>query len=243
MSYLQIFSAALFLLLLGIMSCQTAQHQAGSEARQLLERSMAYHDPESTWSTGEIELKVVEERPDTTTRYTNLTFNNPHDKFILQQRRGDVHIVRMVSADTCVHKINHSEQFSPETAAVYHVDCEYSRMLKDYYTFLWGLPMQAGNSGGILEPGIDTVQYLGESLLKIRLVYEEPEGNDTWDLYFSPSTSALSGYAFYHGSDTLSGEYIRLSGELAIGKIRYPAERSWYKTKDSTYLGKDLLVK
>ncbi|MFT5999705.1 MAG: hypothetical protein ACI81P_002163, partial [Neolewinella sp.] len=56
-------------------------------------------------------------------------------------------------------------------------------------------------------------------------------------------TYAMSGYSFYHEKDGPgTGEYILLEGEVSVGKMKLPAERHWYLTKNKLYLGTDEII-
>jgi hypothetical protein len=115
--------------------------------------------------------------------------------------------------------------------------------MKNYYTYLYGLPMKLKDPGTLIDPKVERRSFKGKEYLVLKVKYEEGVGKDIWYFYFDPKSYALKVYQFYHDETKNDGEYILLSGiESAIG-IKMPKTRAWYLNKDNKYLGTDVLVK
>ena len=116
-------------------------------------------------------------------------------------------------------------------------------MYKNYYTYLYGLPMKLKDNGTIIHEVVNKKTFKGKTYLTLKVTYDKAVGNDTWYFYFNPKTFALEIYQFFHNEAKNDGEYILLSGMESINGINMPKARAWYTNKDHKYLGKDTIVK
>ena len=114
--------------------------------------------------------------------------------------------------------------------------------MRNYYLYLWGLPMKLKDPGTIIDPEVHNKSFNGKPAKVARVTYEREVGNDTWYFYFDPTTSELIGYQFYHDEAKGDGEYITLSDLVMVDGMKIPKSRSWYTNADSTLLGTDNLV-
>lgn len=212
-------------------------------AGEILDKSIAYHDPKGLWETGKFKLNLKESRPNGTFRETRIQLNNRQQSFTLSQRREGRTIYRYVKGDQCENKLDGKSNFTPDEAKQFRLDCSYSPRMKDYYIYLYGLPMKLRDPGTQLHEEVKTIAFDGRSLLQLKVSYEPAVGKDIWYFYFDPSTYALSGYRFYHDESKNDGEYILLSGEQKVGPLRLPKTRKWYTHQDDKFLGTDELIK
>lgn len=212
-------------------------------ASEVLAKSIAYHDPKGKWESGQFQLKLKESRPNGTFRETEIKLDNRQQSFELAQLRDGRKIYRYVKGDDCKNQLDGASDFSAEEAKKFRLDCEYSPRMKDYYTYLYGLPMKLRDPGTILGDEVKTVEFDGRQLLQLKVTYQPEVGKDIWYFYFDPSTYALSGYRFYHDESINDGEYILISGEQKVGPLRLPKKREWYTHKEEKFLGTDELIK
>ena len=72
------------------------------------------------------------------------------------------------------------------------VDYNRGSMMKDYYTYLYGLPMKLKDPGTIVDPKVTKKRFKGKRYLVLKVSYDQEVGKDTWYFYFDQSTlSAL----------------------------------------------------
>ncbi len=114
--------------------------------------------------------------------------------------------------------------------------------MKDYYTYLYGLPMKLRDPGTQIDLLVRKKTFMEKEYLVLRVTYDKEVGEDTWYFYFDPENYAMEAYQFFHKEAENDGEYILLSGEETIHGIRMPKVRAWYYNKDNTYLGTDTLI-
>ena len=219
---------------------------AGAEqapaAAEILDRSIAYHDPGDLWNRSRFRLEIRETRPDGGERKTRIQFDNSQNAFeILTQREGRL-IEGLLADDDCVHTLDGSLEFSDEERQEFRLTCERLRWIRDYYTYLWGLPMKLRDPGTRLDPQATAAEYQEQSVWSIRVTYDEAVGSDTWYFYFDRRTFALVGYRFYHNEADNDGEYILLADEIESDGLRIPARRSWYTHAEDRHLGDDILT-
>lgn len=214
----------------------------GLTAKEVLARSIAYHDPNGHWARKEIQLSLYEQRPGADYRLTHLTIHQPTGTFVLDQQRGPDHIYRKLSADGCASGYNGNRNLTDEAKAQYRLRCSDHETYANYYQYLWGLPMKLRDPGTILAPTVWTETINSKEYLKIKVTYDPEVGGDIWYFYFAPDTYALSAYRFYHDESVNDGEYILLEGEELHSGIRFPAKRSWYMNADHRFLGYDQLL-
>ncbi|MBX2876457.1 MAG: hypothetical protein KTR30_30335 [Saprospiraceae bacterium] len=228
---------------IALICCFFAGNTCAQTAREVLTKSIAYHDPKGVWESGNFKLKLKESRPNGTSRETEITLDNGQQSFELSQLRDGRKVYRFVKGDECQNQLDGSNDFSAEEKKKFRLDCEYSPRMKDYYTYLYGLPMKLRDPGTILGEEVKTVDFDGRQLLQLRVTYQPEVGKDIWYFYFDPSTYALSGYRFYHDESKNDGEYILISGEQKIGPLKLPKKREWYTHQEEKFLGTDELVK
>ena len=210
---------------------------------QLLEKSIQYHDPEQKWASASLQLQLLEKRPGAPDRQTIIHLDLPKDFFRLEQWRGEDHIIRQVSETTCLHQLNGSENISEQDNQKYQFDCQRTKRIRNYYTYLWGLPMKLKDKGTIIDKEVQNTQFEGKDCYAIKVTYDPEVGADTWYFYFDKTTFALIGYRFYHDEGQNDGEYITLEGEEILNGFRLPKTRKWFVNKDDEFLGEDILQK
>jgi len=229
-----------FFLLLGFASCSlTAQELTGVE---LLEKSIAFHDPANTWKHFDGKLQIRMEIPNAPPRLSDIYMNLPQEVFKLQVARDkDTYTYQFKGAD-CEMTLNGEKEIASEDQKRLRLNCERGTMMRNYYTYLYGLPMKLKDPGTQLGEKVVRKKFKGKEYLVLKVTYDQNVGDDTWYFYFDPKTYAMEVYQFYHDESKNDGEYILLTGLSEIGGIKMPKTRAWYYNKDDKHLGTDFLV-
>ena len=215
--------------------------EPSTAAEGLLARSIAYHDPNDIWSTFTGTLHLEERRPDGSSRSAELKLDVPEGGMRYATTSEGREVVRTVSAETCGGTVDGMEP-SDEEAEALRLTCPQVERSRNYYLYLWGLPMKLRDPGTHIHPDIERTEFEGQVVDAIKVTYDAEVGSDTWYFYFSPSDASLVGYRFYHDESINDGEYITLEGEASVGSMRIPAIRSWYVNADDRFLGEDELT-
>ena len=226
-----------YLLIISLLS-STAIAQSIS-ATELLEKTIEYHDPQGNWNSFNGEFKVEMDMPEKPARTSTIKINLPQEYFNLLEMSAGKESFREIENGNCRFSGEGDEVIE---AAVADEDCKRSVMMKNYYTYLYGLPMKLKDPGTILDSVVQRKTFKGKEYLVLRVTYDEAVGSDTWQFYFDPETHAMEVYQFFKGKDEMTGEYILLTDVLEVNGIKMPKDRAWYYNKDDGYLATDRLV-
>lgn len=207
-------------------------------AEDLLARSIAHHDPQGVWGTNPLRLEIHETRPGAAERTTRITIDPAVPLFTLERRQGAQVLEGRIAPGECFWNLVAGDFSSDQVEGL---TCAGLERTRDYYLFLWGLPMKLRDPGTRLGP-VTRVEVDGRTRLRLRVTWDPEVGTDVWDLDFDPRTSALVGYRFFHDEATGDGEWITLDGELEGAGLRLPRARTWHTNADDELLGEDRLV-
>jgi len=213
-----------------------------SGSSDLVEQAIAFHDPQGVWQYGVLRLHLEETRPDGPSRETTLLIDNTRGRFEIATQRDGAQIDGVLDGAGCEMRLNGSTHFSHEEKEKYRLTCERLEWLRNYYAYLWGLPMKLLDKGTLLEPDVLDTTYPGETVQAVRVRYDPEVGSDVWYFYLDTETHALAGYRFCHDEAQGDGEYITLEGQVEAGGLRLPKKRAWYTNAEDRYLGTDTLV-
>jgi hypothetical protein len=227
------------LLILAGLTKGTAQELTST---QLLDKAIAYHDPNGSWDTFQGKLFITMNTPDSKERLSQVEINLPAQYFKLTASQGGNTIEQTLEKENCTLRLNGSTTISAEDKNTHRISCERAATMKNYYTYLYGLPMKLKDPGTILNPKVQTRVFNGKKYQVLKVSYDEKIGKDVWYFYFDPVTFAMEVYQFFHDESKNDGEYIILSDVESVGSIKMPKTRAWYYNSDGKYLGTDILT-
>jgi len=210
---------------------------------QLLEKAISYHDPNGMWGSFSGNFVVTMSTPDGKERVSTIEIDLPKEYFHVGSTKEGVSISQTVDKGECQLLLNGSNAISEEDQEKHRLTCERAAMYKNYYTYLYGLPMKLKDQGTIIDPKIQKKTFKGKEYLVLKATYEKEVGGDIWYFYFDPETYAMEVYQFFRDESIPDGEYILLTEEEEISGIKMPKTRAWYYNKDNKYLGTDVLTK
>jgi hypothetical protein len=215
-----------------ILSCQEITGE------ELLNRSIHYHDPQGNWERFSASFSVTMQTPKASPRYSNIKIDLPEEYFSLKARRDSVVTSYTIDKGKCTTTMT-------DSTGMKRSPCETAELYRNYYTYLYGLPMKLKDPGANIDGKVVRKNFRDKDYLVLKVTYDENIGSDVWYFYFDPSTYAMEVYQFFkgdplkEGKDT--GEFILLSEEKLINGIRMPKVRAWYYNKNDEYLGTDTL--
>jgi hypothetical protein len=231
---------ALFFLSLVISSQAFAQEMTAVE---LLDQSIRFHDPMNTWSTSELELIIEMELPERESRVSKITINNREGSFkVSYVSKGHLLEYTVDAMDSATVYADFQEVTGRMDMDSIDLSQERARRWRNYYSYLYGLPMKLKDEGTIIDPEVGQDYFNGESVLSIRVTYDEAVGSDIWYYYFHPETYAMVGYRFYHDESINDGEFIVMDDMEIQNGMRIPKNRFWYVNEDARFLGADMMI-
>lgn len=210
---------------------------------QLLDKTINYHDPNNNWSSFKGNLDITMRTPDGKERVSTITMNLPKEFFQVSSKKDGVALQQTVNKGACELMLNGSSSISDEDIKTHRLTCERANMYKNYYTYLYGLPMKLKDPGTIIHSKTEKKTFKGKEYIVLKATYEKEVGEDVWYFYFDQKTYAMEVYQFFHEESKNDGEYILLSGEEKVSEIKIPKTRAWYYNKGDKHLGTDVLTK
>ena len=234
-----IFISALLLLSF----CQSSPEADQQAVPPLLEKSIAYHDPQENWQQFKARLHLIS--TDTTGKETpfEIEIDNNTGYFSHISHQDEKEIVKGIAADgTAFFMIDGRQEISEEERKKYRLTPESAQGTRNFYLHLYGLPMKLRDAGTLVSDSVYTEHFHGKDYQAMQVNYDPAVGKDHWTFYFNPATTAMEAYSFHWG-DPEAGEYVLLQDELVVNNVKLPKVRKWYFTKEDQYLGTDTLVK
>ncbi|WP_339653036.1 DUF6503 family protein [uncultured Maribacter sp.] len=217
-----------------------AQDITGEE---LLNHAIAFHDPDGNWKTFNAIMQIEMESPNNGIRSTTIQIDLPSNYFKSTVKKDNFTIESELNNEECTLKLDGSTTISAKVKDSLKISCDRAKMMKNYYTYLYGLPMKLKDPGTIIDPIVQKKTFKGKEYLVLKAGYEKEVGSDTWYFYFDPKTYAMEVYQFFHDESKNDGEYILLSEMITVNGIKIPKVRAWYYNKEDVYLATDKLVK
>jgi len=227
------------LILLLFIHCSLTNFSQEITGEQLLNRAIKFHDPNNNWSTFKGTLFVTMKTPNRPKRESEITIDLPKEYFSVKaQTSGNTTTYNVINKNANI-KFNGNIP-TEEEKKKYNLNIERANLYKNYYTYLYGLPMKLKDEGTIIHKKVERKKFKEKEYLVLKVTYLKEIGKDTWYFYFDPTTYAMEVYQFFKDTKE-SGEYILLSGLEIINGIKMPKNRAWYYNKDDGYLGTDFL--
>lgn len=212
-------------------------------ANKLLEKAIEFHDPNNQWDVFKGKLLITMTTPDEKQRVSKIEMDLRKSYFKATSTKEDVTIEQTILKDSCSLKLNGATTFSDEDAKKHRLNCDRALMMKNYYTYLYGLPMKLKDPGTNIDPVVKNKSFKGKDYLVLKVTYDKTVGDDIWYFYFDPKSYAMEVYQFFHDETKNDGEYILLTELEDASGIKMPKSRAWYYNKGDKYLGTDLLTK
>lgn len=210
----------ILLFILIVFACQNSSDQLTGP--ELIQKSIEFHDPNKMWSSLKATFSFTDSLPaPRESRVYSVSFENNLSKMVY--RNQDLNYIVW----------NDSVQvFEGE------IDHEGAIRMRNYYTYLWGLPMKLNDSGTQIDQKVRKEELNGKSYLVARVPYKK----DIWYFYINHESYQIEAYKFYQDETNQTGEIIYLDGLVLYQGLRIPADRSWFRTENGEFLGTDQLI-
>ena len=210
-------------------------------ANQLLDKSIAFHDPQSNWINFKDTLNFRVEWPNKADSKRRVYIDNKNKTFSFWANYEDGKLNYEVKENRGSAKWNDSAKIPEEVTKKYKISADRAVMYRNYYTYLYGMPMKLKDPGTILHPKVEQVEFYGKNYDRFKVTYEPEVGSDTWYFYFNPETHAMEAYQFFKDESKNDGEYILFEELEEIDNVKMPRIRKWYYNNDNKYLAADIL--
>lgn len=227
------------LILISITFCKSVYGQMSAD--MLIEKSIAFHDPNDNWKNLKSTLSFTTERPDRSNGKRKVFIDNKKNEFSFWAQYDEGLLNYKISKGKSVAQWNNETNIPENIAKKYRISEDRAIMYRDYYTYLYGMPMKLKDPGTTIHTKVDQVEFYGKKYDKVKVTYAPEVGDDIWYFYFDPETHALEAYQFFHDESKNDGEYILFEELKEIDQVKMPSIRKWYYNKDEKFLATDIL--
>jgi hypothetical protein len=207
----------------------------------ILNKSIEYHDPDEQWKVFKSTLIISQSTPSRPDSERRIFMDRVSGEFSYVIGRDGGEVECLLSPDTCKYWWNENHIIPDSIKVKYQLTPERAEMYRNYYLYLYGLPMKLKDEGTILQDTFEEVTFFDRDSYKLKVTYKEEVGSDIWYFYFDKNTFAMVAYQFFHDESKKDGEYILLEKEKRIQDIRIPKIRTWYTNAEGKLLGTDTL--
>ncbi len=213
------------LILILLMLAVTSLPAQTLNSTEILNKSIQYHDPNDQWPTFNYQLFFDQELANGERSKEEVIINNQKSYFTVMRQKDGTNAGTLL--DSCFN------------VGTKKIDCSRIKLFRNYYSYLWGLPMKLKDPGTPLEKEVRKGDFDGNECYILRVPYEK----DTWYFYIDQQNYSLRGYEFFKDEEKGIGERIYLSEEFSLEGMKIPNGRKWYNTHDDKkYLATDVLV-
>lgn len=211
--------------------------------KQLLDKAIAYHDPNGNWNSLKASLTIKMSMPKSAERVTEIQLDFPTQYFSTTVKKDGNAVTSTLKNEECTLMLNGSPDIPKVAQDSLRITCDRAKMMRDYYTYLYGLPMKLKDTGTNIYKKVQKRTFKKKEYLVLKVDYDAEVGKDTWYFYFDPFTYAMEVYQFFHDESKADGEYILLSDTMEVNGIKMPKTRSWHYNKNDGFLGTDTLTR
>ena len=204
-------------------------------AKDLLDRCIAYHDPHGRWERGAFEITEVSSRLDGTGRRTVLRFDNARSRFEMESSVEGRALNIVVENERVQVRLDGRAALSRDELERHRLTPAQVLTKRNFFLYLYGLPMKLRDLGTRLDPKVKETHFEGKAAYELRVTYDKSVGTDTWYFYLDRATCALIGHRFHHDESTGDGEYTVLSEEVSGQGLRLPRVRKWYRNQSREF--------
>ncbi len=212
-----------------------------TSSAELLDKSIAYHDPNNNWKNFDATLLFKTIMADSSERRRTVRINNKKNTFYFDSQYEEGRLEYHVKNNLGTAKWNGNSTIPKEMSDKYRISDDRAVMYRNYYTYLYGMPMKLSDPGAIIDPSVKRVEFYGKSYDRIKVNYDPEVGSDTWYFYFNTKTHALEAYQFFKDESKNDGEYILFEETKVIDGIKIPSIRHWYYNDGQKFLATDVI--
>jgi hypothetical protein len=234
-----------FVLFLFILTaCENRIEKPQFTAREVLEMSQKYHDPDENWGQTEFSAHIQEPRTMNPQRYSRIEIDNETGTFKLVRDSDAGPIERMIDEEgTPTVFLNGSSDITEEQKEEFRLDEQRNFGYQSFYTLMYGLPMSLTDEVVDSIGDLQNSTYEGEVVYSIHIELKEAMISKNWELMVNRDNHSLVALRFDHSDDPdWPDEVLVFDGSYCWDEITIPRFRHWYNIETGVYLGSDVIV-
>ncbi len=226
----------LFLILTTISCRSTSKKQSLPTeirtAKDLILHSVAYHDPNGNWtkfkSNMEIKTDLWKKEGGIEKSTRTLFFDRSQSIFKMHSTRNGIELKGEINQDTCYNTALNEIPADQVEKFKSVLGCQGITFYKDYFTYLFGLPMNLLDADAIIDNTILERTYNGVKYDVVKVNYEPLDKKRPWYFYFNKKNHAFELCKFTSREDeNKGGEYIIYNHQKNIQDIKLSSQIVW----------------
>ena len=170
-----------------------------SEAEKLLEKCIAFHDPQNKWAnfsakvTGLSTFYKYNDKGDTTIteRTSKIWMDIPQNYLEVERMIDGFALRRKVKGDSICESTWAKPEISAEDSTKQRLDCDNAKRYRNYYRYLIGLPMVLNDATAQLQDEVGEEVVNGKSCKVLTIKYEPLNKEPVWYFYIDTETGQL----------------------------------------------------
>jgi hypothetical protein len=227
----------IWLFLLPIFSL--AQNELPTSLKEAIKKA----DPENVFSEMIFHMRIQEPRVGNPERFSNVFLNKGTGAFRLERNREDKIAAYIIKEDgTNEVTLDGCQKFTEVEAKTYWLDPKINYRYKEYYKYLFGLPIILNDAERFKFISSEETSWKGQEAITYTFNLTTPIFSPQWKLTFTKEDHVLQRLDFYDPENPEEGEYLLFYGKHQVGSITIPRMKHWYDKKNDEYLGSDIIV-
>jgi len=138
-------------------------------ATQLLAKSIKYHDPQNRWDSLDATLNFKTLMADKSERKRVIRLNNKHGEFHFTGEYTEGRLEYTIDAGGAKAMWNGSTTIPTDKASKYQISEARAVMFRNYFSYLYGMPMKLRDIGTIIDPTVFRVSFYDKVYDRIRV--------------------------------------------------------------------------
>ena len=136
---------------------------------QLLNKAIQFHDPQGKWKTFEGTLFLSTEISDRPNRESEVKINLPKEYFSMKMKQEDKVTESIIEKGKCSFQLN-GKTPTEEEAKANELSCDRANLFKNYFSYLYGLPMKLKDPGTLIDPKVNRKKFKGKEYLLLSIL-------------------------------------------------------------------------
>ena len=201
-------------------------------AKDLIQYSIHHHDPKGNWS--EFKSSVTfstsfwKKDGSIDKSSSSVSFDNANQSFSSRSESNGIEIIGLVNPDTCFNAPTTEISAEQQEKIKRALGCDRITFMRDYYSYLVGMPMKLNDENAIINDTIFQRIYDGKKYDVVKVQYEPLDENPNWYFYFDKKDHSFQLCKFTSPEDeNKGGEYIIYNDEFDWQGMKLKGQQVW----------------
>jgi ketosteroid isomerase-like protein len=212
---------------------------SGSE---LLNKVIAYHDPEGKWGQFQAQVHLVTTRRKGNYSEEIIEVNDMEDFYQSSRIDGDIRATRGVKKGEPFWSIDPGTSEQHEQIKKGWLGADNARRIREHHLCHIGLAMQLKSAGVATLDEVETAEFQGNDLYLLTMAGDSSKVKHpyyaaaTYRIYVHPQTYKIAGF---HFKNNRWDAYSVAVGEIELNGVKMPQAKIYYRSEDNSHIATD----